>query len=61
MRKHEVQCQIEEENERFLHGIQSKVNGTYAKAVAEVLKKSNLSKEGQIYMLDQIQANFKNL
>lgn len=61
MRKHEVQCQIEGDKEHVLWRIKDEVNNVYAKAAGEILRKSNLSKEEQIYILEQMQKNFKNL
>ena len=60
MRKHEIQCQIEKDEVHALDGIQNEINKTYVISVAKIMKKSNLSKEEQICIINQIQKNFIN-
>lgn len=61
MRKHEVQCTKVEKKGHVLNDIQREINETYIKAIANTLKRSNLSKEGQIYIIDQMLENIKNI
>ena len=60
MRKHEIQCRIEKDEVHALDGIQNKINKTYVISAANIMKKSNLSKEKQICIINQIQKNFIN-
>ena len=61
MRKHEVKCQIEGDKKCVIGAIQEEINSVYVKTVENVLRKSKLSKEEIIKIIDQIQKNFKKL
>ena len=61
MRKHEVQCQIEGDKEHIIGSIQDEINVVYVKLVASVMRKSNLSKEEQLRLIDQIKEKIKKI
>lgn len=60
VKRHQVQCKIEDETESVVDGIRAEINNLYMKSVANTLRKSNLSKVEQIYILEQILEGLKN-
>lgn len=60
MRKHQINCQIENMNEYVLKEIQCEINNTYVKLLANIIRKSYLTKKEQIGVICKIQDKLKN-
>lgn len=59
VRKHYIKCQIVGEIHETSEALQDTVNRYYVNYVENILKKSNLSKEEKIRIINAIQENIK--
>lgn len=55
MRKHRVECRIEKERAENIKELESILNFYYAQNIANILKRSDFSKEEKIRVIEQIQ------